>query len=184
MDKGDKTLLHDVRAGREDAMKALYETYVGYLRGVCSRYIPDADLVQDVLQESFISIFTSIGQFEYRGEGSLRAWMKRIVIHQSLNLLRKYSTMVTLDESYGIEVEEDDDADPGAEDLSLTELQKMIQELPTGYRTVFNLYVLEDLSHKEIAGMLGISEGTSASQYSRARKMLAKKIVDYRESRR
>ncbi len=168
--------------GRDDSsLRELYALYVRYLSAVCSRYIPDAGDAKDVLQESFIKIFSSVGRFEYRGESSLKAWMRRIVVNESISFLRSRRKMsfVSFDHN---PPEDIPDEDPMVEGIPPSVLQQMIKELPPGYRTVFNLYVLEQKSHREIASMLGITEKASASQFSRARARLAEKIREYRHS--
>lgn len=163
--------------GANAAMKVIYDRYVGYLAAVCARYIASDDDRKDVLQECFIRIFTSLGRFEYRGEGSLKAWMIRIAVNESLRFLRKNS-------AYDF-IEHDDKLpdiadEPDVEGIPDDVVNDMILSLPTGYRTVFNLYVFERKSHKEIASMLNIGESSSASQFSRAKALLARRIKEYR----
>jgi len=160
------------------SVKAIYDAQVQYLAAVCRRYVSDEDDVKDVLQESFIKAFNSLRSFEWRGEGSLRAWMKRIVVNQSLMFLRRKH-------GFGAAPLPPDAADtiadeaPQLDGIPMSALQRMIRSLPVGYRTVFNLYAVEGHSHKEIASLLGISENTSFSQYSRARARLAELIKQY-----
>lgn len=146
-------------------MKALYELSVGRLAGTCARYIPDEDDLHDVLQDSYVKIFTHMADFEYRGPGSLEAWMQRIVVNEALKFLRGKRVHASLDES--------------AEDIPLDILHDMIRRLPDGQRTVFNLYACEGKSHKEIARLLHIGESSSASQFSRAKRQLAQWIREY-----
>ena len=156
-------------------MKMLYDRYAGYLTAVCARYIPDDDEVKDLLQESFIKIFQSMDRFSWRGEGSLKAWMTRIVVNDSLKALRKKKPL-RLPETLSEELVEED---PPFEAVPLKVIHEMIRRLPEGYRTVFNLFVFEDKSHKEIASLLGIKENSSASQLWHAKAMLARWIKDY-----
>ena len=165
-----KVLQHD-----KTAMKTLYGQYVGYLTAVCARYIPDDDEVKDILQEAFIKIFQSIDRFSWRGEGSLKAWMTRIVVNDSLKFLRKKKPL-PLSATLSEPLEEED---PSFEAVPLPVIQDMIRKLPDGYRTVFNLFVFEDKSHKEIASLLGIKENSSASQLFHAKSLLARWIKDY-----
>lgn len=157
-------------------MRQFYERYVGYLTAVCGRYITDRDQLKDVLQDSFVKIFGHIDEFEYRGEGSVRAWVTRIVVNQSLKSLRASGRLTYVDDLP--DTVEDEDL-PSMPSIPPTVLQEMIRELPDGYRTVFNLFVFEKKSHKEIALLLGIREDSSASQFFRARATLAKKIKAY-----
>jgi RNA polymerase sigma-70 factor (ECF subfamily) len=156
-------------------MKMLYGRYVGYLTAVCARYIPDDDEVKDILQEAFIKIFQSMDRFSWRGEGSLKAWMTRIVVNDSLKALRRKKPL-PLSASLSEEIE---DEEPAFSAVPLRVIQEMIRKLPDGYRTVFNLFVFEDKSHKEIAALLGIKENSSASQLFHAKAMLARWIKDY-----
>jgi RNA polymerase sigma-70 factor (ECF subfamily) len=142
---------------------------------VCLRYLSDREATEDVLQDCFVKILTSIGRFEYRGEGSLKAWVTRVAANESLNYLRQHER-IELVEEIPDEMEEEE---PDVGNVPLELLQRMIEELPVGYRAVFNLYVFEQMSHKQIAKVLGIKESTSASQYFRAKKLLARRIRNY-----
>ncbi|UZT96456.1 RNA polymerase sigma factor [Chryseobacterium fluminis] len=162
----------------ESAWKELFGAYSGTLTYVCSRYIVSKDDVHDVLQNSFIKMFRSIESFEYRGSGSLKAWITRIVVNESLKHIRQNPDfkMVTDFEIPDVPDEEE----PDLNEISQAAIMKMIRALPDGYRTVFNLYVFENKSHKEIAVLLGIAENSSASQFHRAKAMLAQKIKEYK----
>lgn len=160
------------------AMDTLYQEYADYLAGVCGRYVRGEDALKDVLQESFIKIFMQISRFEYRGRGSLKAWLTRIVVNESIDSIRKESVRNTVD--MGENLPEIPDEPPETDGLTADVLEKLILELPPGYRTVFNLYVIEGLSHQEIARQLGIKPASSASQFHHARHMLAAKIKDYK----
>lgn len=166
------------------AWKEVYTLYSGNLTAICCRYITNRDDLRDVLQNSFVNMFTNIQKFEYRGKGALRAWMSRIVVNEALQFLRKnanaFETNNTDLEAFAAE---DLDEEPALEQLSSKEIIAHIQKLPDGYRTVFNLFVFEEKSHQEIAQLLGISEGTSASQLSRAKKVLATDIKNYQLSK-
>ena len=157
-------------------MKMLYDRYVGYLTAVCARYIPDDDEVKDILQEAFIKAFQSMDKFTWRGEGSLKAWLTRIVVNDSLKFLRRKKPL-PLSATMKEPMEEEEE--PAFDAVPLDVIQGMIRKLPDGYRTVFNLFVFEDKSHKEIASMLGIKENSSASQLFHAKAMLARWIKDY-----
>ena len=179
-------LLRLMRSRDERGMRLFYERYSGYLTALCARYVPDRDEVKDILQDSFIKAFDSIRRFEYRGEGSLKAWIGKIVVNNALKVLRKGRRLKFVENfsdgpQNGMDRFADvpDDAGEGMPSVPEQELQRMIMELPDGYRTVFNLYVLEKRSHREIAGLLGIKEDSSASQLFRAKAMLARKVRDY-----
>ena len=173
----ERELIGLVRSGDSSGMRSLYERYAGYLTAVAARYLCDRATVKDVLQDAFVSAYTHLGDFEYRGEGSLRSWMTRIVVNGSLKQLRKSGRLTFVDEL----PDREEEAPDNLQTLPAAVLAEMIKALPDGYRTVFNLYVFEDKSHKEIAQMLGIKEDSSASQYFRARAMLARKIKEYRK---
>lgn len=176
-------LLQRLRKGDSSAKKNLYHHYIQYLTAVCARYIlVEADL-KDVLQESFIKIFTSIDKFEYRGVGSLKAWMSRIVVNESLKLLKSKERFDFVQNEWELpEVENEENNPSDLDDIPANAIQEMIRDLPTGYRTVFNLYVFENKSHKEIASILDIKENTSASQYHKAKSRLAEKINEYKKT--
>lgn len=177
--QSEQQLVNDVRKGDNAAVKKLYDTWSGYLFALCTRYITDKDIAEDILQESFIKILSSIDSFTWKGEGSLKAWISRITVNESLQYLRKQKKLSFVEYSDALPDKSDNDEAPQVGGVHPSEIQKMIQELPDGYRTVFNLFVFEEKSHKEIAEMLGITESTSASQFHRARKILAQKIKDY-----
>lgn len=176
----EERLLRRLRDGDDEAAQQLYRLHVRYLAALCSRYIRREEDVKDVLQESFLKIFAAVDSFEYRGKGSLRAWMARITLNEALSFLRSNSRLDTVDI---------DDANVStiAEELSTDDvptdvLHRFVSELPDGYRTVFNLYVVEDKSHKEIAQLLGITPSTSATQLYKAKAVLANKIKEYRKT--
>lgn len=173
--ESEKELLNDIKAGDQQALHRLYMRFVGYAVAVGLRYVPDRDEVQDVVQDSFVKILSSASHFEYRGEGSLKAWVLRIVANEAISYIKKKKKFVFVDEI----PDEPDSGDPEVCKVPPQVLTKLIGELPNGYRLVLNLYVFEQKSHKEIAQELGISEGTSASQYLRAKKLLARKIKEY-----
>ena len=162
--------------GDSSAPKALYCAYAGYLTGVCSRYLSDPDDVKDVLHDSFLHIFSAMNTFEYRGPGSLKAWLTKIVINESLRFIRHAYRYEILSSSLQEEEDVEDDDPPQLEGISMQTLHKLIRELSPGYRTVFNLYVFEQKTHKEIAALLNIKETSSASQFHRAKNLLAARI--------
>lgn len=159
------------------AMKTVYSTYIRYLAAICSRYIVNNEDVKDVLQDSFLRIFSGIASFEYRGRGSLKGWITKITVNETLKFLQKNNRFEFVEIS---EQEHDKpDEEPDVDALPSSVLFNLIRELPDGYRTIFNLYVIENKSHKEIAKLLDIKESTSASQLHRAKSLLATKIRQY-----
>lgn len=170
--------------GDAEARKILYSQNVRYLSAICFRYISDSETAKDVLHDAFVKIYKSLGTFSYRGSGSLRAWMSRIVVNEALKYLRNRakSDFISLSDSLpDMPDPQSFAADDGdlAQSVPPAKIHEFIRELPVGYRTVFNMYLFDNYSHKEIAKILGISEMTSASQFHRARKMLASKIREY-----
>lgn len=143
---------------------------------MCTRYIVSSDDAKDVLQEAFIRIFNNLQRFEYRGDGTLRSWMTRIVVNEALKTLRR---MPANEDTPIDNIDIADDTETDIRGISPADLHDMIRQLPQGYRTVLNLYVFEEKSHKEIAEMLGISEQTSASQYHRAKRLLKKLLKNH-----
>jgi RNA polymerase sigma-70 factor, ECF subfamily len=157
------------------AQKILYTRYAEDMMLLCLRYIPEQEIAREVLMDSFLSFFKNIGQFSYRGEGSVKAWLKKIVVNHCLSQLRKRSVLFVQVKEEQQELHSNDER--VLDYLNTKEIMKMIHALPDGYRMVFNLYVFEGMSHQEIAVFMGISEGTSKSQLHRARVLLKEKIL-------
>lgn len=161
------------------SQQLVYEKYAKVMYGICLRYSSDKDNAQDLLQDGFIKVFMNMSSFE--NKGSFEGWMKRIFVNLALENIRKdKNKKVYNDDIENLsDIEIIDESGSDFEGLTEDELLKMIQELPPGYRSVFNLYVIEDYSHKEIAEMLDIAEGTSRSQYIRARGLLQEKVKEF-----
>lgn len=178
-EKDEERWLRKALNGDNTATEWIYRRHVRYLSALCSRYITEDEDIKDVLQESFIKIFSSLNSFNYRGEGSLKAWMAKITLNETLKFVRDNSRMATdsIDDK-GMDIADGDGME--TDDIPTDVLHQFIRELPDGYRTVFNLYVIDDKSHKEIGQLLGIKENTSASQLHKAKSMLAQKIKHYR----
>lgn len=154
-----------------EAQRELYSLYASTFYGISLRYMKDQRDAEEVLTNAFMKIFDNISK--YRSEGSFEGWMKRILINEALGYIRKYRNMYV-----EVELEKEDSRQVFSwEDTQLEtrELLNMIQSLPSGYRTVFNLYAIEGYSHREIAEKLDITESTSKSQLSRARVLLQEK---------
>ena len=164
---------HDRRA-----QQMLYDKYSRFLLGVCMRYATDRSEAEDILQDSFLKIYFSIGDFS--GTGSFAGWLRKVAVNTAITHYHK-----NLKHRYHIEIEEYVSVETGTssfeEDMfSSEELFKVLNELPAGYRMVFNLYAVEGYKHKEIAEMLGIDTNTSKSQYSRAKAVLRDKLEKLR----
>lgn len=177
----EKDIAERCSAGDQKSQKLLYETYAGWLLGVCLRYVGDRDTAQDLLHDGFVQILTHFNQFKWQGEGSLRAWLFRVQQNVVLMHLRKEKISednISLDENIQLaDVPEPETV----RDIPKSVLLKMISELPSGYRTVFNMFVIDGHSHKEIAKMLGIQEKSSASQLVHAKRVLAARINAWRK---
>jgi RNA polymerase sigma factor (sigma-70 family) len=154
----------------QDGQKLLYEKYVAAMARLCLRYIRDEDEVQDILVEGFMKVFNSLKKLEYRDEYSLEAWIRKIMVNECLMRLRKKKKILFIDYS-DVKTEP---VQPGIDGLEAAEIIDLIQTLPEGYRTIFNLYVIDGYSHKEISELLGISESASRSQLTHARNKLKK----------
>ena len=174
-------LVEGCRAGKEAARKELYVRYAKQMLAVCYRYTGDVDAAHDVLHDGFIKAFT---RFTFRGECSLKTWLTRVMVTQSIDFLRqreRFARLVVYEEQLPDCPDEEPVAAGAADNLSQEVLMELLAELPAGCRTVFNLYVFEEKSHQEIALLLGIKEHTSASQLHRAKLLLAKGIKEYIE---
>lgn len=169
----DKKLVRACQKKKKEAQKLLYERYQEQMFRICYRYLGNVHDTEDVVVEGFLKIFEKIGTLEYRTPSSFVNWMKTIMINESLMLLRKNKRIRFFEDDLIIEQES-----LVEKRLELEEVHKAISCMPTGYRTIFNLYVVEGFSHNEIAEQLEISVQTSKSQLSRAKKFLQKLIID------
>ncbi|HFC01197.1 MAG TPA: RNA polymerase sigma factor [Phaeodactylibacter sp.] len=159
-------------AGHRESQELLYNYFAPRLFGICLRYAHDYPTAQDLLQEGFIKVFNKLDCYRY--EGSFEGWMKRIFVNIAIEHYRKSNSR-----KFFVEIDKAKDVshnDSAIDDLAAKDLLKVIQKLPNGYRTVFNLYAIEGYNHREISKMLHISEGTSKSQLARARATLRKNI--------
>jgi len=175
----EQELLEQVKDGEPRARHELYSRYAAMSMAVAMRYVADSNVARDVLQDSFLKVFTCIGGFEYRGEGTLKAWVMRIVANVSLDYLRSQSRSLFTDKVPEDLPDDTSDEEPDIGLLPPGVLQQMVKQLPPGYRAVLNLFVFEQQSHREIARQLGISENSSATQFLRAKRQLAKMIREY-----
>lgn len=158
--------------GKSRYVELIYRALSPVLFGICLRYSANRDDAEDILQESFIKIFNNLGRF--RHEGSFEGWARRITVNTALEFLRKKNVYFEdIERGRGVA-----DADDVEDFLQAKELVALLNQMPGGYRAVFNLYVVEGFSHAEISAMLGISEGTSKSQLSRAKQWLRDKLVN------
>ena len=179
----ERALIEALRSGKPAAKRSFYDQFHRYLAAVCARYVSDNDDVKDLLQEVFIKIYTRFNSFEYRGVGSLQAWSRRIAVNEALQFLRSAKrTPQTSLELLG-DLPEPDES-PDIAEIPQQELLAMVRRLPDRYRTVFNLYIFEEMSHKEIGTLLQIGESSSASNLHRAKALLTRWIKEYRSYER
>lgn len=165
-----KQLIHKCKRNDIKAQSEIYHLFAGKMFALCLKYSKNKQEAEDNLQDAFITIFDKIYQFKFKG--SFEGWMKRIVINIALQTYRQKSVLNLIENNLPDEVE----LEVNDDEISLDFLLKIIQELPERYRMVFNLYVLDGYSHKEISNLLGIAEGTSKSNLSRARLILKGKV--------
>lgn len=179
-ERSQQELIDGCLKGDSRSQHAIYKMYYGKMKAVCLRYASSTDEAKDMVQDGFIKVFSSIEKFE--GNGSLEGWIRRIMVNLSIDQYRKKKHHVDLDlENSKHFVEESDDEDEEQEstiyDFQPHHILEAMQQLTPVYRTVFNLYVFENFSHQEISEKLGISLGTSKSNYSKAKKNMKKILL-------
>ncbi len=165
----ERKLVKECLKGMPQAQRQLYDCFAQTMLGICYRYTKSINDAEDVLQEGFVKVFTNLQQ--YRFEGDLGAWIRQVMVRTALNYLKKnkrYSSELSYDEINLHPVSEDNPL----MQLQAKDLADLIRQLPTGYQAIFNLHAIEGFTHVEIGAMLGINEGTSRSQYARARALL------------
>lgn len=174
------SLLRLAKTGNTGAQKAIYDLLAPKMFAVCLRYMGDRMAAEDVMQDGFVTLFSKLGSFS--GSGSFEGWARKIFVNTALMSLRKSDV---LKETEDVEAARSiaGESVSAIQSLGYKELIKMIGALPPGFRTVFNMYVIEGFSHKEIAETLGISENTSRSQLQRARMLLQEKIIKMNNER-
>jgi RNA polymerase sigma-70 factor (ECF subfamily) len=162
-------LVKDCLKEKPAAQRELYEHFAGPMLGVCYRYTKSRTDAEDILQEGFVKVFRSLSQYKFEGE--LGGWIRKVIVRTAINYLKKnsryQSELVFTDEHLHPVSTEDPEVK-----MEVKELAELIRQLPTGYQTIFNLHAIEGFTHVEIGVLMGIHEGTSRSQYSRARALL------------
>jgi len=169
-------LLKDCLKLKPEAQRKLYEHFAPLMLGVCFRYSKSMNDAEEILQEGFVKVFSRLSQF--KGDGELGGWIRKIMVNTALTYLKtnqKYRYDLSYDEMPLHVVSTENPA----VDLQTKELAELIRQLPTGFQTIFNLHAVEGYKHSEIASMLGINEGTSRSQYARARILLIEWIEKF-----
>jgi len=172
-------LIKEAKAGSSAAQKCIFDQLADRMMIVCCRYVKSREDAEELLLNGFYKFFTALSGFHYQGEGALFAWIKKIMINECLMFLRKKNAFKIVTEEEAADVQLDDEA---LVKLSADEIFSLILLLPLGYRTVFNLHAIEGMKHAEIAVALGISEGTSKSQLSKARALLQKLLMQKEET--
>ena len=166
----EKELIELAIASNRSAQQKLYAQFSPKMLSVCRRYIKDVQLAEDIMITAFMKVFTNLNKFEFNG--SFEGWIRRIMVNESISFLRVQKKVKFIeDETYFEESFNNIESQ-----FSVDAIQSLIDNLPDGYKMVFNLYAIEGFKHQEIATMLGINEGTSKSQLSHARKMLQNQI--------
>lgn len=174
-----ENLVEGCRKGDNRSQLRVYELLYGKMKAVCSRYTNNNDQAEDLLQEGFIKVFTGMDKFS--GEGSFEGWVRRIMVNTAIDYFRKRKKdFILLDEESALEelvkAEEEDEENEGY-GFTPQDIKDAMQKLTPAYRTIFNLYVFENMSHKEIGEHLGISDGTSKSNLAKARRNLRKILL-------
>ena len=167
-------LIKEAKKGSAAAQKLLFNMMSDRMMLVCRRYVKTYEDAEEVLLDGFYKFFKNLSSFTYHGDASMYAWVKKIMINECLMFLRKKHSFIIATEKEAEEIPLEEEA---LNNLSASEIFNLIVDLPIGYRTVFNLYVVEGMGHKEIAKLLGIAEGTSKSQLNKAKLLLQKNLM-------
>lgn len=168
----DKDLITGCLQGDVKSQRSLYERFSPKMYAVCLRYAKEPQAAQDILQDAFVKVFRGLARF--RADGSFEGWIRRIVVNTCIEAYRKQVTLYAVQDYESVQVSSHDSG--ALDQLNEQDLLRMINSLSPGYRTIFNLFVIEGYSHREIAEQLDISEGTSKSQLARARYLLQEMI--------
>lgn len=170
----EEQLIRQCQKADRKAQKMVYEKYAGKMLAVCKRYLRRQDEAEDALLQAFLKVFQKIDL--YKSQGSFEGWIRRIVVNECLNMIRSQKMLFVDIEAP--QLAQTLDYETLNTQLEAEDLMNLLEKLPAGYRTVFNLYAIEGYSHQEIAELLQISEGTSKSQLSRARQLLQKYLIE------
>ncbi|HEY5465204.1 MAG TPA: sigma-70 family RNA polymerase sigma factor [Hanamia sp.] len=167
-------LIKEAKQGSAAAQKYLFDLMADKLLIVCRRYVKRPEDAEEIMLDGFYKFFKNLSSFTYQGEAALFVWIKKIMINECLMFLRRKNVFSIVSDSDAEDIPLEEEA---LNNLSAAEIFNLIIQLPVGYRTVFNLYEIEGMGHKEIAGLLGISEGTSKSQLSKSKILLQKMLL-------
>ena len=166
-------LIKEAKQGSAAAQKCLFDQFADKLMLVCRRYVKNPEDAEELMLDGFYKFFKNISSFNYQGDAAFFSWLKKIMINECLMFLRKKTVFTIVSETAAEELSLEEEA---MNNLSAAEIFNMIVQLPVGYRTIFNLHAIEGMPHAEIAALLGIAEGTSKSQLSKARSLLQKML--------
>jgi RNA polymerase sigma-70 factor (ECF subfamily) len=166
-------IISEIREGNTNSFKLIYEAFAPKFKGIAYRYTNDVDVANDMVQESFIKIYKKINS--YRGDGNFEGWMKRILVNNCLNYISKEKKYI-FEVGDSLAERPSSNWDEAINVLSFDEIVLLINKLPKGYKTVFNLSVFEGYSHKEIGELIGISESASRSQLTKAKAKLKEEL--------
>lgn len=169
-------LLKEAKTGSAAAQKYLFDSCCKKMMLVCLRYLKNEQDAEEAMLDGFFKFFKNLQGFTYHGDAALHGWLKKIMVNECLMKLRKKNAFTIVTETAAEDIPLPDEA---LNNLTAKEILALIVQLPVGYRTVFNLYVMEGMEHKEIAALLGIAEGTSKSQLSKAKILLQKNLAQY-----
>lgn len=167
-------LIREAKQGSAAAQKYLFDQFADKMMLVCRRYVKSPEDAEEIMLDGFYKFFKNLSGFSYQGDAALYGWLKQIMVNECLMALRKKSVFTIVSESAAEELSLQEDV---LNNLSAVEIFHLVVQLPVGYRTIFNLHVIEGLPHSEIAGLLEIAEGTSKSQLSKAKNLLKKMLL-------
>lgn len=175
----DSDLIKGCIEGNRRSQEELYKRFSSKMYAVCMRYAGNSDDAQDMLQDGFVKVFKNLEKF--RGEGSFEGWVRRIFVNTAIEHLRRKTQLVSIGEKEERTIPQNEKT--AIDSLAEKDILALIQQLSPGYRTVFNMYVIEGYTHKDIGEILGISEGTSKSQLARARVILQQMVIKHLEKK-
>jgi RNA polymerase sigma factor (sigma-70 family) len=171
-------LLKECKQHSAAAQKCLFDLYADRMMVLCCRYVKNQHDAEEVMLDGFYKLFKNVSRFQFKGDAALYAWIKKIMVNECLMYLRKGSSFVIMAETEAADIMVPENF---LDNIEAAEILKLIIQLPVGYRTVFNLFAIEGMAHKEIAALLGITEGTSKSQLSKAKQLLQKMLTQKKD---
>ena len=167
-------LVKEAKQGSAAAQKCIFDQWAAKMLIICRRYVKSVEDAEELMLDGFCKFFRKLDSFDYQGEAALFGWLKKIMINECLMFMRRKNVFMLVSDSMPEDVHLEED---GLNRMTAAEIFNLIVQLPAGYRTVFNLYEIEGMNHREIAELLGISEGTSKSQLSKAKAALQKMLM-------